>query len=315
MKLNRFANYAWSVLAYNVAVILWGAYVRATGSGAGCGGHWPTCNGEIIPQATRVETIIEFSHRLSSGLALVLVVGLAVWAFRGYAKGHLVRRGAAVSLALTLVEALLGAGLVLFDLVAQNASLTRAVSISLHLLNTFMLLAALALTAWWASGGEPVDFRDAAAWPLLIGVLSMLILGVSGAIAALGDTLFPSTSLSAGLTQDFSSSAHLFIRLRSYHPFIAIAVGLLLMAIANRHGFSSPKRRVKRLAVMLVGAIVMQWAAGAVNVFLLAPVWMQIVHLLLADLVWILLVLMIAGILARVPESESFGAAADYAHL
>ncbi len=46
-----FSRYAWGVLLWNVLVALWGAYVRATGSGAGCGSHWPTCNGEILPRA------------------------------------------------------------------------------------------------------------------------------------------------------------------------------------------------------------------------------------------------------------------------
>ncbi|MBI3242646.1 MAG: COX15/CtaA family protein [Chloroflexi bacterium] len=315
MKLNRFANYAWGVLAYNVAVILWGAYVRATGSGAGCGGHWPTCNGVIIPLAPTTKTLIEFSHRLSSGLALAAVVGLTVWAFRAYPKKHIVRKGAGASLALIIVEALLGAGLVLFGLVANDDSAARAISISLHLVNTFMLLAAITLTAWWASGGKPVEFSDTAVLPLAVGVLSMLALGVSGAIAALGDTLFPSTSLFAGLAQDFSASAHLFLRLRTYHPFIAIAVGLHLIVVASLYGFTSHDRKVKRLAMALIGMVVAQWAAGLINVFLLAPVWMQIVHLLLADTVWILLVLMVAGVLARAPQDEPFGMAADYAHL
>lgn len=315
MRLNSFAKYAWGVLVYNILVILWGDYVRATGSGAGCGGHWPTCNGDIIPRAPQVETLVEFSHRATSGLALALVIGLAVWAFRAYPKGHIVRRGAVASLILIIAEALIGAGLVLFELVAHDDSLARAVSTSLHLVNTFMLLGAITLTAWWASGGEPLELRDTAVGPLLLSALSMLVLGMSGVIAALGDTLFPSASFFEGLTQDVSPTAHLFIRLRTYHPFIAVAVGLHLVVVASLYGFPHPKRTVKRLALTLVTTIVVQWIAGAVNVFLLAPVWMQLLHLLLADAIWILLVLMSAGVLARLPEDEPLGAAVDYAHL
>ncbi len=315
MRLNRFAKYAWGVLAYNILVILWGDYVRATGSGAGCGGHWPTCNGDIIPRAPQVETLVEFSHRATSGLALVLVIGLAVWAFRAYPKGHIARRGAVASLILIIAEALIGAGLVLFELVAHDDSLARAVSTSLHLVNTFMLLGAITLTAWWASGGEPLELRDTAVAPLLLSALSMLVLGMSGVIAALGDTLFPSASFFEGLVQDVSPTAHLFIRLRTYHPFIAVAVGLHLAVVASLYGFPHPKRTVKRLALALVIAVVTQWIAGLVNVVLLAPVWMQLLHLLLADTIWILLVLMSAGVLARLPEDEPLGAAVDYAHL
>jgi heme A synthase len=315
MKLNRFAKYAWGVLAYNILVILWGDYVRATGSGAGCGGHWPTCNGDIVPRAPQVETLVEFSHRATSGLALALVVVMAVWAFRAYARGHIVRRGAVASLILIIVEALIGAGLVLFELVAHNASLARAVSTSLHLINTFMLLGAITITAWWASGGEQLELRDTAVAPLSLSLLSMLVLGMSGVIAALGDTLFPSASFLDGLVQDVSPTAHLFIRLRAYHPFIAVAVGLHLVVVASLYGFPHPKRAVKRLALGLVIAIVVQWIAGVTNVLLLAPVWLQLLHLLLADTIWILLVLMSAGVLARLPEDEPLGAAVDYAHL
>ncbi|MFN8454080.1 MAG: COX15/CtaA family protein [Anaerolineae bacterium] len=78
VKLDRFAKYVWTVLAYNLAVILWGAFVRASGSGAGCGSHWPLCNGEVIPRTPQMETLVEFTHRLTSGLALLLVIGLTI---------------------------------------------------------------------------------------------------------------------------------------------------------------------------------------------------------------------------------------------
>jgi heme A synthase len=94
-------------------VILWGAFVRATGSGAGCGSHWPLCNGELVPRAPQVETVIEFIHRATSGLAFLLVLGLFVLAWRVYPKGDLVRRAAALSFLFIVTEALVGAGLVL----------------------------------------------------------------------------------------------------------------------------------------------------------------------------------------------------------
>src|SRR5215472_11186489 len=150
---RRLARFAWGVLVYNVLVVLWGAYVRASGAGAGCGSHWPLCNGEVVPVAPRIETIIEFTHRLTSGLAVLAAVALVVWSFRALPRGHRARSTAAWSLVFLFVEALLGAGLVLFRYVAQDASAGRALYLSAHLTNTQLLLGMLAATAWFA--GRP----------------------------------------------------------------------------------------------------------------------------------------------------------------
>ena len=307
MKWTRFAIYAWGVLAYNILVILWGAYVRATGSGAGCGSHWPLCNGEVLPRAAQIETMIEFAHRLTSGLALLLVIGLLVWAWRGYERGSTVRFGAMLSMFFIVTEALVGAGLVLFEWVAQDASSGRVVSMAVHLVNTFFLLAALALTAWWASGGEPVQLRGRglALWAFGLGFLSILVLGVSGAITALGDTLFPSSSLLEGVRQDFSPTAHFLLRLRVWHPVIAILTGFYLSFVSGLIAMLRAERRTRRLAGFMIGLFAAQLIAGLVNLVLLAPVWMQIVHLLLADLVWITLVLFAAVTFARQPAGQA----------
>ncbi len=306
MKLNRFARFAWAVLAYNVLVVLWGAYVRATGSGAGCGQHWPLCDGVVIPQFAQVARIIEFSHRASSGLVLVLAVTLIAWAWRAYPKGHAVRLGAVLAGVFTVTEALLGAGLVLFGLVAQNQSMERAVSVAMHLANTFLLLAALTLTALWASGGRRVRLRGQgwAPWALGLGLLAALFLGMSGAITALGDTLFPAGSLAAGVRQDFLPTAHFLVRLRIYHPIFAVGIAAYLLLIGNLLLAARPDPLARREYRVLATLLVIQLLAGAVNVSLLAPVWMQMLHLLLADLVWIALVLFSASVLAEnMPES------------
>jgi heme A synthase len=299
MKLPRFAIYAWGVLVYNLGVILWGAYVRATGSGAGCGSHWPLCNGEIVPRTPRVETIVEFTHRLSSGLALLLVIGLFVAAFRLYPRRHPVRMGASLAMLFMITEALVGAGLVLFELVANNASMVRAFSVAVHLINTFLLLASLTLTAWWASGGKPVRLREHKTLGafLALGLLGMLVLGVSGAVTALGDTLFPVQSLVEGLQQDFSPTAHFMIRLRVLHPLIAVSVALYLLLVASFANLGN-KRFTSRLPRLLMILLLAQLGAGLVNVGLLAPVWMQLIHLFLSDLIWITLVLLTASALA-----------------
>jgi heme A synthase len=318
--MTRFAKFSWSVLAINIAVIAWGAFVRASGSGAGCGSHWPLCKGEVMPRAPGVATVIELTHRVTSGFALVLVFAMAVWAWRAFPKGSAVRTSATWSAAFMAGEAAIGAGLVLFELVAHDASLKRATSMSLHLTNTFFLLAALVLTAFWASGREPRGIRlraqGAVPWLLALPLLGMLVVGTSGAVAALGDTLWPARSLADGLAQDFSTGAHLFLRLRFVHPFIAGATAAALVVVAPIVRALRPDPAVRRASYAVTLLIVLQVGAGLLNLALLAPVWMQLVHLVIADLVWLALVLLAATALAREafqasPSSSSSDAAAS----
>jgi heme A synthase len=299
------ATLAWIVLAYTVAVVLWGAYVRATGSGAGCGGHWPLCNGVVIPRNPQVSTLIELTHRASSGLAMLLVGALAWWAFRASPRRSQLRFGAFSSVVFMLTEALLGAGLVLLGLVARNTSLVRAAAGALHLANTYLLLACLALTAWWASGGEGLGWRRGALTTTLgIGVVGMILLSMTGAVAALGDTLFPSGSLQAALSSDFAGTAHVMVRLRVLHPLLAVVVATVLLGVARSAARCADTRRTVGLAKLLVVLVCVQVAAGITNIALLAPVWLQLVHLGLSDAVWITLVLLAASVLARrSPES------------
>ena len=307
-RLRRVATYAWATLAYNIGVILWGAYVRATGSGAGCGEHWPLCNGVVIPRAPSAATIIEFSHRLTSGIALISVVVLLIWVMRTCRKGHPARRGAAWTVFFMLTEAAVGAGLVLFQLVADNATTARAMFMAVHLLNTFILLGWLTLTAWWLSGGGEIRVREhgATATALGIGAFGLLLVGVSGAVAALGDTLFPHASFAEGLAADLSATSHLLIRLRILHPAIAVVTAVLLLFGAPRLVRGGAARLSGRIVAGLAAA---QLVVGAVNVALLAPVWMQLVHLLVADLLWIAFVLFGARLLteAETPALERVG--------
>ncbi|HEX7183361.1 MAG TPA: COX15/CtaA family protein [Thermoanaerobaculia bacterium] len=298
--MDRFARYAWITLAYNIAVILWGAVVRATGSGAGCGSHWPLCNGEVVPRSPRIETLIELSHRLTSGVALLLVVGLVILAFRRRPKGHAARRAAVWSMAFMLSEAAVGAGLVLFELVADNQSMARAMFMGTHLMNTFFLVAALTLTAHYAGGGAPFRLRGQGrdgGW-VVLAVAGLLLAGISGAVAALGDTLFPSLTLEHALEQDLSPTAHLLVRLRVLHPLISIAAGLFTAFLALQLLKKRLGPGVGHFARWTAALVFIQLLAGLVNVLLLAPVWMQIVHLLLADLLWIAFVLLAASALA-----------------
>ncbi len=315
MKLGRYAIYAWATLAYNLLVILWGAYVRASGSGAGCGSHWPLCNGEVIPLATRVATLIEFSHRLTTGLAGLLVIGLVVWAFRAFPRGSSVRLGAALSLAFIVIEGLVGALQVRLGLTADNASVGRAVVGSIHLANTFLMLAAITLTAWWASGGAPLRLRGQGllGWVFAVGLLGALLVGASGAITALGDTLFPSASLAAGLQADFSAGAHFLLQLRVIHPILAVLVGVYSIVAGRLAAAWRPSLATRRLSWALAALFGAQLLIGVVNVALLAPIYMQIIHLFMADLVWVALVLAAAAALGAPATTRAPAAVAERA--
>jgi heme A synthase len=301
----RVARFAWITLCYNVAVILWGTYVRATGSGAGCGNHWPLCNGEVVPRAPRIETIIEFSHRLTSGLALIAVVVLLIATWRVCAAGHPARKAAAFSLFFMLSEAAVGAGLVLFQLVADNATAARAMFMATHLVNTFLLLASLALTAYWLSGGPALSLEGRGKLVALMAALAggILLVAVSGSVAALGDTLYPAQSLAQGVTADLSTSSHVLIRLRIIHPMLAVLVGGALMAAAPRLPVPDDAELGRELRYDVVGFAALQLAAGFANLILLAPITMQLIHLLLADVVWIAFVLLAASALAAHADS------------
>jgi cytochrome c oxidase assembly protein subunit 15 len=315
MRLRGFHRYSVGVLALNLAVILWGAYVRATGSGAGCGEHWPTCNGVVVPQSPSLATQIELTHRLTSGLALVSVVVLLLWARGAFPKGHLSRRSAGWAVLFMLTEAALGAGLVLFRLVADNPSLLRAGAMSLHLANTLLLLAALTATI------DTARCRPDASWQvdrrvggvLGLALLAVISVGVSGAVAALGDTLQPARSLAEGWAQDFSPAAvtgvGALVRLRVIHPFLALATAAYLALAAALVCAWKPDARLRRRAYLLVGITGLQLLCGLLNLALLAPTWMQLVHLGLADGVWIALVLLCsrAGSVAVTAPSADAG--------
>ena len=312
-----FARYAWGVLVYNILVILWGAVVRASGSGNGCGEHWPLCGGEVIPHAAQIATLIEFAHRMTSGIDLILVVLLVVFSLRRLPRGHNSRHFAGAALAFTLIEGLLGAALVLFGAVGTNASMSRVVLLSIHLVNTFLLLASLALTAW-AAGRRPEDHGGndepmppaGGGWTAAYGLalLAVVAVAVTGTIAALADTLYKAATLGAGLQMDFSTTSSPILRLRIIHPVLAVTVAAYLLALAARTRAASTgggtdatraATGVRRLAGWLIGLVCVQVAAGLLDVMLLTPIWVQVLHLLTADLIWIVLVLLSAELVAR----------------
>ena len=289
-------RFAWLVLVYNVAVVLWGAVVRATSSGAGCGDHWPLCNGVVVQTHPQLATLIEFAHRMMSGVTVIAILILLVWIFRKTVAGHLARITVVAATLLIFNEALLGALLVLLRLTADNHSPARAVYLTMHLANTLLLLGALALSADFLSAGEASNRHTVRFTQLpltLTGLASILLVGMTGTLAALSDTLFPASSFASALALDFSSTANWLERLRLLHPVSAAVAGLFICWLLLR-GIRRPADR--RLTIGVLVLLALQCALGVADVVLLAPLWLQITHLLGADLLWIALVVLAARV-------------------
>jgi cytochrome c oxidase assembly protein subunit 15 len=293
--------FAWGVLGYFIATILWGTIVRATGSGAGCGDHWPLCNGTVLQQSPTIQTVIEFTHRVTAALDLIFVLGLLVWTWRTTVRGHLARWAAGAAVFFTLTEGLLGALLVKLGLTAQSQSPLRAPFLALHLSNTLLLVAALAMAAHLLArrvGIRWSEIRISAPVGTTIGMIAVMIVGVTGSMAALGDTLFPATTLGDSIAQDFSTQslgeASWLLRWRWTHPTIAILASIFLIWLLIRAARRSGPWDNRRLSALVVGLLALQYLLGALDVWLLAPVWMQVVHLLGADVLWSALVVLTA---------------------
>ncbi len=266
--------------------------MRATGSGAGCGNKWPLCGGSVVGAGARSQTIIEFTHRMTSGIALLMVAGLVIWCWRVTSRRDWARYSAILAAVFLANEALLGAALVLLDHVAQDKSASRVLFLCLHFGNTLLLLATLSLTAGWLSnrGGRFALIRKPREVIAIgVGLIATMLIGITGAVAALGDTLFPATSLRSSVMQDFGPGTPALLHFRPVHPLVAvIAAGYILWVI----GQSSRRRgSLSKLAIGLVVLLAAQLSIGILNVLLLTPVWLQILHLLVGDVFWIALVL------------------------
>ncbi len=304
-KMSKFAKYAWFVVAYNIVVILWGVFLRASKSGDGCGQHWLTCNGEVIPTAPQFKTIIEFSHRITSSLAGIFIVILFFWALfiwknnKNEWKRRILEMGFG-SLVFVIFEGILGAGLVLTGNTAETLTPMRPIWTAAHLINTLILLAFLTLTAWFASGGKRISFVAPRKTLYLLGfaLFGIFLIGISGSIAALSHMLFPSASLADSIAKDFAENSHYLLKLRISHPILSISIGFFLVWMANyfkmRFANDLWTNRFANLLILLVG---LQFLIGFLTLISLAPIVMQLIHLLLADAIWITFVLLAANVL------------------
>ena len=286
------------VLSYTLFVIIWGAYVRATSSGAGCGSHWPLCNGQVLPTTLSINTKIEFFHRITSGLSLILILGVGQWTFRLFPRKSFPRALALTACISILLEAIIGAGLVLFELVYHDQSLKRTLSIALHFSNTLVLMAALTLlTATLARDGKgwnwtPTPSGQKLKNQSLLFSGMFIIVSMAGAITALGDTLFPAHSVLQGIHQDLAPTSHFLIKLRVIHPLLAFTFASLLcpwivsLKQAYPNTLKTPGYRVIALTVLNV-------IIGISNLAALAPIWLQLIHLTGGMALWIAFILFI----------------------
>jgi heme A synthase len=306
-KLTGFARYAWMTLGWNLLVILWGVFLRASKSGDGCGQHWLTCQGEVIPSAPELKTVIEFSHRITSSLAGIAIIGLLVWALLRWRRikdrpSKLAMWAAVGSFVFVVFEGLLGRSLVLTGNTALNLTPERPFWMAGHLINTFILLAFLTLTGYYASGGErirwsvPGKFKAA----ILGGVATVFVVGITGSVGALASMIFPSGTLAEGLAADLSPTSNMLVRLRLLHPITAIAAGVALIFIAGWLGREAGVATKSKWWSNIVSLLVLgQLLFGAATLLMLAPIVMQLGHLFLADAIWISFVMLAANFLSR----------------
>lgn len=293
---RSFTRHTLFVLAFTLGVVLFGAVVRITVSGAGCGQHWPSCQGEILHLPRRVSTWIELTHRLTSAACGLLALWLAIRSFFEFGPRHPVRRALVVTCVLMAVEGLIGRELVRKGLVGHDASLRRAVVMALHLVSTSALTASIALAAWWSRpaipGAQPASAGLRALAYSCAGWL--LVVSASGAVTALGDTLYPVSTpeLQARLAEATNPTLHFLERVRAVHPLLALLAAVLVIALAARTSDRNLSQGARELGRAVMVLTVAQVAAGTLNVFLSAPGWLQLVHLLLASLLWLATVLL-----------------------
>ena len=312
-KLDKFAKFAWLVLGWNIVVILWGVFLRASKSGDGCGQHWLTCQGEVIPSAPALKTVIEFSHRITSSLDGLLLIALLVWAFviwkrRRSDSTKKVLKMAAGSFVFVVIEGLLGAGLVLTGNTAETLTPERPFWMAGHLVNTLILLTFLTLTARYASGGKPLNFYVERKYlaAIVIGFAAILLVGITGSIAALSHMIFPSGTIAEGIAKDFSPTSNILLRLRLLHPITAILTSVFMIFLTGWLTKESGKERlVVRWSNVLSIMVLVQIAFGSLTLLTLAPIAMQLGHLLFVDVIWISYVMFAASFLSSEKPAES----------
>ena len=267
-------------IVLSILSILAGAFVRATGSGDGCGSTWPTCKGKIIPQLSDTSEVIEFSHRSVSGILLIVTLIIFIKS-RNMSKGSIVRTTVNFLTFFVLFEAAIGAVIVLYEWVGLNSSLPRIIAVPIHLVNTFGLLACYAILYKVLLN----NFKNIKQlWDRRFVFIAFLFLlsGATGSITALADVLFPSASFYEGLMEDFDRTSEVLTRLRILHPMVATGLSVALI-IESRKVQKDYKINVKFFQILVFIAVIL----GVLNVLSNILLLLSILHLAIADLLWI----------------------------
>ena len=273
-------SYAKAGLLLSIASILAGAFVRATGSGDGCGATWPTCKGKIIPALSDTSELIEFSHRSVSGV--LLVVTLIIFAkTRKFQKDSLVRIVTNYLTFFVIFEALIGAVIVIFEWVGLNSSLPRIIAVPIHLVNTFGLLGSYAIL-YKILQDDLQNIKNMFNKNFLLISSLFLLSGATGSITALADVLFPSASFVEGFLADFDRTSEVLTRLRILHPIISSTLSIVLYVYATgiRKKYNV---KVKTLQTLILIAVFL----GVINVLSNIVLPLSILHLAIADFLWI----------------------------
>ena len=273
-------SYAKAGLLLSIASILAGAFVRATGSGDGCGATWPTCKGKIIPALSDTSELIEFSHRSVSGV--LLVVTLIIFAkTRKFQKDSLVRIVTNYLTFFVIFEAVIGAVIVIFEWVGLNSSLPRIIAVPIHLVNTFGLLGSYAIL-YKILQDDLQNIKNMFNKNFLLISSLFLLSGATGSITALADVLFPSASFVEGFLADFDRTSEVLTRLRILHPIISSALSIVLYVYATgiRKKYNV---KVKTLQTLILIAVFL----GVINVLSNIVLPLSILHLAIADFLWI----------------------------
>lgn len=290
-KLTRLFSQALGFLVfYSVIVILWGAWVRISHSGDGCGDTWPLCGGKILPEGETAKTWVEYAHRISSGLYGVFVFALFFEGRRLFSKNSTIHQAGLVTLILTVTEAMLGARLVLSQLVGLNDSLQRLVAISLHQVNSLLLVGASVLWFWSArEPGEEIELKTGNRLNrFYFG--GFIILAITGAWAALSTTLFPSLGLWEGLQRDFQENSHVLLKIRILHPLLAVFLGSYFSFMFWRQSQKTGHPRLQKAALWISALFIAAILVGMVTLLFLSPIALKITHLAFGYLLWIFLV-------------------------
>ena len=273
-------SYAKAGLILSIASILAGAYVRATGTGDGCGATWPTCKGKIIPALSDTSELIEFTHRSVSGV--LLVVTLIIFSkTRKFQRGSLVRKVTNYLTFFVIFEALIGAVIVVFEWVGLNSSLPRIIAVPIHLVNTFGLLGSYAIL-YKILRDELENIKNMFNKNFLVISSLFLLSGATGSITALADVLFPSTSFVEGFLADFDRTSEVLTRLRILHPIISSTLSIILYFYATgiRKKYNVSVRPLQTLILIAV-------FLGVINVLSNIVLPLSILHLAIADFLWI----------------------------